>query len=151
VPLLSVDQFAARMSEAIPVIMKEFARRHLVDICHEKITLPQMLILNALHTRGEVKMKDLAICLRVSMPAMTGIISRLVRDKYCQRVYQEQDRRIIKVRLTAKGEAFLEKVNAGRKQMILKVFSKISDKDRQDYLRIITQIKDILIKGQDEQ
>ncbi|MDD5355531.1 MAG: MarR family transcriptional regulator [Candidatus Omnitrophica bacterium] len=148
---ISLLEFANRISEIIPVIMKEFARRQADDLFKNRITLPQFLILNFLHRSGELKMTELAKLMKVTTAAMTGIVNRLVRDGYVARNYQPQDRRIIKINLTVKGNSLVNKANQQRQEMIINIFGKVSDEDRQDYLRVLTRICDILTKEQREE
>ena len=93
-------------------------------------------------------MSSLAGLMKVSTAAMTGIIERLVRDGYVMRVYDHRDRRIVKVNITRKGGELVKKVNEHRRSMVISIFSRISDADRKDYLRIISHIKEILTEGQ---
>ncbi len=117
-----------------------------VELHKGRVTLPQIMILHFLQIEQEARMKDLARFMGVTMAAMTGIIDRLVKSGHCARVYDPQDRRIIKIKLTAKGDSLVKSINEGKRQMIIKIFGKISETDRQDYLRILLQIKEILLK-----
>lgn len=143
---LSLPEFADRMNEVMPVVIKEFARRQLNQLYRGQITLPQFFALAFLQKEGESKMTDLAHFLHVTTAATTGIVDRLVRDGYVIRESGAEDRRIIKIRTTAKGNELVKKVNEQRKRMIINIFGRISGKDRKDYLRIILQIKEILLK-----
>jgi len=144
---ISLLEFADRMAEIMPVVMREFARRQVDELYRGKITLPQCLILEYLHQGGESKMTDLAVFMHVTTAAMTGIGDRLVRGGYLIRAYDPEDRRIIKVKLTARGNELVKKFTQQRRQMVIKIFGKISIEDRQDYLRILMQIKEILVAG----
>lgn len=141
-----LSEFADKMSEIMPVIVKEFARRETHELYKSRITLAQMLVLSCLHEKSDAKMKDLASFMKVSTAAMTGIADRLVREGYICRVYEPQDRRVIKVKLTDKGEELLQKINRQRRQMVIDVFGRLKPQDRSDYLRVITQIREILLK-----
>jgi len=143
---VSLSIFADKLNEVMPVIMKGFGRRLVKELCKGNITLPQFLILESIYREGESRMTDLARCMNVTTAAMTGLVDRLVRDNYLERVYDNSDRRIIKVKLTAAGNDLIKRVNERRRQMVIRIFGKISEKDRLDYLRILTQIKDVLLK-----
>ena len=143
---LTLFEFADKMNQVMPVIIKEFARRQANELYKGKITLPQFLILDFLHRQDESKMSALAHFMGVTTAAMTGIVDRLVRDGFVVRENQTEDRRIIKIKLTSKGAELVKKVNTQRRQMIIKIFGRISEKDRQEYLRILMQIKEILSK-----
>jgi len=145
---MSLSDFADRINQIMPVMFREFARRQASELFKGKVTIPQFLILDSLYRDGESKMSSLAGLMKVSTAAMTGIIERLVRDGYVMRVYDHRDRRIVKVSLTRKGGEFVKKVNEHRRSMVISIFSRISDADRKDYLRIISHIKEILTEGQ---
>ncbi|MCU0652411.1 MAG: MarR family transcriptional regulator [Candidatus Omnitrophica bacterium] len=142
---LSSVQFADKMGEVMPVLMKAFTKCMAGQLLKEKITLPQVMVLHFLEVESETKMKDLAHFMGVTLPGMTGIVERMVRDGYCLRVYDSSDRRIIRIKLTAKGDGLIKRINAHKRQMLIKIFGKISESDRQDYLRILLQIKEILL------
>lgn len=144
---LSLTEFADKMNEIMPVIAREFIKNQINDLYKGKVTLPQFLILEFLHREGEAKMTLLARFMDVSTAAMTGIVERLVRGGYAARVYDRRDRRIIKVKLTQKGNELVGKIGEQRRNLVIKIFGKISEADRQDYLRILMQIKDTLLKS----
>lgn len=141
---ISLSEFADKLNEFMPVVIKEFARRQADELYKGKITLPQFLILEFLNRQGDSKMTTLAHFMDVTTAAMTGIVERLVKNGYALRVHDSQDRRIIKVRLTAKGNALVKKINRQRRQMVIKIFGKISQAEREDYLKILMHIRDIL-------
>jgi len=138
--------FADKINEIIPVIAKEFTRCQSKEFYKTKITIPQLFILMLLHKEGEIKMSGLAHFMNVTTAAMTGMVDRLEREGYIVRVLEPHDRRIIKVKATAKGSQLVKKVNEERRQTIIKIFGKLSESDRAEYLRILTQIKEALIK-----
>lgn len=145
---IPLSEFADRMTEIMPVLMKEFTKRLLKELSKCKVTIPQLFILEFLNREAELRMTDLAHFMNVTTAAMTGIVDRLVRDGYVGRNYDPEDRRIIKIKLTASGVDIIKKLNAQRHQMIVKTFGKISETDRRDYLRILMKIKDVLTKEQ---
>ena len=142
----SLLEFADEINKIMPAIIQGFARRQANELYKGKITLPQFLILDFLSERGESKMTDTAHFMHVTTAAMTGIVDRLVRDSYVIRVYDPQDRRIIKIKLTHQGSDLVKKINAQRRRMVIKIFGNISELDRRDYLRILMQIREILTK-----
>ena len=140
----SLLEFADKMNEIMPGIIQGFARRQADELYKGKITLPQFLILDFLSQQGESKMTDMAHFMHVTTAAMTGIVDRLVRDDYVTRVYDPRDMRVIKIKLTSHGNKLVKKINEQRRSMIIKIFGSISEADRQDYLRILMQIRDVL-------
>ncbi|MFH1889022.1 MAG: MarR family transcriptional regulator [Candidatus Omnitrophota bacterium] len=142
----SLLEFADKMSEVMPGVIQGFARRQANELYKGKITLPQFLILDFLNRQGESRMTDIAHFMHVTTAAMTGIVERLVNAGYAARVYNPEDRRIIKIKLTARGSELVRRVNEQRRKMIINIFGSIREDDRRDYLRILVRIKEILTR-----
>jgi len=141
---LALSEFADRMNKIMPQVIKEFARRQTNELYRGKITLPQFLILDSLDKKGECKMSELAQFMGVTTPAMTGIVNRLVKYAYTKRVFDPQDRRIIKIRLTPKGKELVKKINQERRKMIIDIFGKLSAVERENYLKTLMRVHNIL-------
>lgn len=142
---ISLSNFADRVGEIMPVIIKEFSRQGPTELYKGKITLQQYLVLNFL-TRGYgVKMSDLARFMRVTTAAMTGIVDRLVKSGYAVRDTEPGDRRIIMIKTTRKGLGLVKKVGEERKKMVMDIFGKLAAPDRENYLKILMKVKEILV------
>lgn len=141
-PNLSLADFVEGVSEILPVVMREFFRQETNEFYKLKITLPQFVILDILNRQGQSKMSDMARLINVTTAAMTGIVDRLVRDGYAKRVYDPRDRRIVKVALTAKGARSVKEMIDQRKKLTARIFGVITQGEREEYLRILTHIRD---------
>jgi len=141
---LTLQEFADKVNEILPVMMREFARRHAGALIKEKVTLPQFFVLDYLILHGESKMKDLAGYMEVSTAAMTGTVERLVRDGYLRRAFDQLDRRIIKVVTTPRATVLVRRMNEQRRSMLMRIFGQLEESDRAEYLRILTQVRKII-------
>ncbi len=141
---VSLEEFTDKLLAVFPMMMKNMLSREKAFL--ESVTLVQFGVMHLLFDAGPSKMSSLAKILNVSMATTTGIVSRLVRMKYVMRLSDPNDRRIIKIGLTKKGFSLVEKVHAEKRATIISIFSKISPEDRATYLRILTNIRDILAK-----
>ena len=139
---LTLSEFADKVSELMPVIMKEFVKNQGDEFHKMKITMPQFFVMEYLERSGELKMGDIAKFINVTTAAITGIVDRLVRDSYALRASDPRDRRIVKIRLTAKGAKVVKDMIERRKQVSIKMFGMITQEDREQYLKILTRIKD---------
>ena len=83
--------------------------------------------------------------LKVTTAAMTGIVDRLARDGYVARSSDPSDRRVVRIKLTSKGSSAVKDITDKRRQMMIKIFGTISEKERQDYLKILVKIKDNIL------
>jgi MarR family transcriptional regulator, organic hydroperoxide resistance regulator len=138
---LAVAEFADRVADSMMAISREFAKQQTGEFYKVKVTLPQLSILDLLHRNNELTMSDMARSMNVTTPAMTGVVDRLVRDGYCVRSYYPDDRRVIKIKLTAKGVKAIKNILEHRRQMITKIFSVLSNTEREEYLNILTRIQ----------
>jgi MarR family transcriptional regulator, organic hydroperoxide resistance regulator len=145
-PGISITDFADQMEQIMPEIMRGFSHRMHNDIYKGKITLPQLLILDLLSRQGSSKMTDLAREMKVTTAASTGIVQRLVLLGYVQREFDQNDRRIIKISLSSKGNELLKKLNQQRRELITKIFGQITEHDRSEYLRILMKVKEVIGK-----
>jgi MarR family transcriptional regulator, organic hydroperoxide resistance regulator len=141
---MTLHEFADKINDIVPIMIKEFSRRHVSELYRGKITLPQFLILDFLYRNEDSKMSGLAHFMSVSTAAMTGMVERIVKYGYAIRESEPHDRRVIKIGLTLKGRELVKKINQSRRQMIIDVFGRVSEKDRSDYLRVLAKIEEIL-------
>lgn len=141
---ISLSKFADRVGSIMSVIMRNFLKQQTAKFYQMKVTIPQFAILNFLGTKGDHKMTDMAKFMNVSTAAMTGIVDRLAKYGYVVRKHDPDDRRIVQVKITPKGADLVKKSFQQRRQMIMDMFGRISQKEREDYLRILTHIKDHL-------
>ena len=143
-PHLSLSEFSDQVVEIMPVISREFYKKQTSEFYKMKITMPQFVVLEILHREGQSRMTDLARLINVSTAAMTGIVDRLVRDGYVARASDPDDRRIIKVGLTAKGSRAVKNIIDQRKQVFSSIFGVLSQEDREEYLKILISVRDRL-------
>jgi MarR family transcriptional regulator, organic hydroperoxide resistance regulator len=79
------------------------------------LTLPQAIILLALDANGGRSiMSDLASLTQQSAGTLTGIVDRLITAGLVERERDEEDRRVVWVRLTETGRAKIVEINAQR-------------------------------------
>jgi len=139
---MTMVEFAEKVSAVTPVIMREFMKHSYGDFSKLKVTMPQIFILSILERQDEARMSDLAKFLHVSTASVTGVTDRLVRDAYVVRERSTKDRRVVKIKLTQKGIRLINTLNDKRKKTIGKVFGKLSQSDRESYLRVLNQLKE---------
>ena len=145
-PDISLGEFADRLLNVMPVIIRETAKQYDDEVYTGKITPAQYIFMSFLFHQETLRMTDLAHAMGVTTAATTGIVERLVRCKYVERLSEPDDRRIIKVKLTPKGRELVEKITGQRRKMIMSTFGKLSEGERRDYLAILERVKDILEK-----
>jgi DNA-binding MarR family transcriptional regulator len=141
---MTLDEFADRVDEIMPQVTREFFRHETSEFYKMKVTLPQFVVMNILYTVGESKMTDISRSAGVTTAAMTGLVDRLVKYAYVKRSSDPKDRRIVKIALTGEGSMTVKKMLDHRKKVVMKIFGLVSEAERDEYLRILTNIRDRL-------
>lgn len=133
-------KFADELDIAMSTISRMFMKNMHARFMKMKITMPQVMILHILGKEKQMKMSDLAKTVGVTTAAVTGMSDRLVRDGYVKRVRDADDRRIVFMRLSQKGAKAAKDMMSERRKMTMQMFSKVSQSDRDEYLRILKRI-----------
>ena len=139
---ISAAEFADKVSETMAVISREFVKQQATEFYKLKVTVPQLAILELLYKSGELNMSDMARYMNVTTAAMTGIVDRLVRDGYVTRSHDTDDRRVIKIKLTSKGSSAVKSIMEQKRRLMTRVFGTLSHAQREDYLKILTHIRE---------
>jgi len=143
-----ISKFSEELVETITYVHRlanSMLKRRADVLFQGKITFPQHVALEVLSGDKPLKMNNIAKILKISLPAVTGLVSRLVAMKLAKRVYEKTDRRVILIVLTAKGKKIIEQTRAARKKIISEIFGVLSEGERQTYLGILQKIKKSLL------
>ena len=140
----SLALFSSEISRLLPHVIRGMLKKQSDALGRGKITVAQYLLLDLLNTYHLLKMKDIARELNITLPAATGLISRLHRMKMVKRIYDKNDRRVICIGLTAKGKETIEQVRSQRQKAIQEVFVNLTERERNSYLHILKKLKSIL-------
>ena len=141
---ISIAEFTNKLSEIMPVITREFIKHQTPELERLNVTMPQFVVMDIVHRNGESNMTDLAHSISVTTAAMTGIVDRLVKNKYVSRSSDAKDRRIIRIYLTEKGVKVFKKTLCLRKQIFTKIYGILSEREREEYINILMHIRDYL-------
>ncbi len=144
---MDVKIFSKRMIELMPQCIRGFHSYESNYLSHGKISQPQFWALEYLSRKGPSLMSEIADFLAVSRPAATGLIDRLIIQKLVSRQVGEDDRRSVKVEITAKGKKIVSNIWDQKRRSLEKVFSQISSKDRRQHLEILERVVKVLSSG----
>ncbi len=96
-------------------IVDRARRQYEVDVWMElDVTLPQLKSLFFISHHGTTNLSTLAAALRVTPTNVTGIVDRLVKQGLVSRTENPEDRRMLLLRATDKGEELLNKLRERR-------------------------------------
>jgi len=139
---LKLEEFGDRMIKLVPKLKVELGCYEHNTLTRSGITNAQFLVLECLSTCGQCKMNTLVDALKVKFSAVTPMIDRLVKTGFVTREHGKEDRRTVFVALSAKGEKVLLEVYQQRRKAFMQVFSRVSAREREEYLTILEKIVD---------
>ncbi len=115
-----------------------FARLSARDIERYGLTQPQFSVVEALGHLGPMMIGDLGKKMLVTGGCMTVIIDNLERDGLVERVRSVEDRRVVKVGLTSKGNEMFQRIfrqHATRITELASVLTEAEQRRLSDLLR----------------
>jgi len=109
---------------------------------HEKGS-PSYIQLQALsfilHQKNPI-MKDVAEYLNITPPSATFLVNNLIKLGLVKRVYDADDKRIVRLGISNKGKKELQAGFAKSKKHLHKRLSLLSAKERQDFILILKKL-----------
>lgn len=100
------------------------------------IGISPILVLSELRTKGPQKQVELAETVGYTKGAMTNIANKLVDLGLAERLYDENDRRTIQLKITAAGEQALTEAQKIGKDVFTQLFEVLNEEEINQYLRI---------------
>lgn len=107
--MTSLEQKARILNQYIDTLVEQFMVLH----CHclEKygdLSLQELKVIDFLGKTGPSIMRKIADHLMLAVSTVTGIVDKMVQKEYVVRERTDEDRRIVKVTLTGKGQEIFD-------------------------------------------
>ena len=105
---MDLDTDVREFGELLSVMIRSFGafERHEIFSCG--VTMSQCSTILAIGKAKTMTMNGLSDWMHLATSTMTRIVDNLVRDGYVERAQDPQDRRVVRVALTEKGEQLFE-------------------------------------------
>lgn len=117
-----------------------------IDIPSMDLTKTQILILFALSGGRSLNMSQLSSYLASSKEQATRAVSPLVKDDYVTRFRSDENRKMVYVKLTEKGNQLILKEKTLVKDYLSKRFESLSKEDQELFHQSLSNILEILKK-----
>jgi DNA-binding MarR family transcriptional regulator len=98
---------------------------------HVTLTLPECVTLLALAEHGSLAQQDLADTLRVDKSRASRLGASLEERGWIERVREQANKRVYRIRLTAEGKRLAKRVSAVMHERHAAVFDAMSDDERE--------------------
>lgn len=105
-----------------------------------KFSKSELLAMLVLSSRGELTMSELAEIIHVPLSTATGLVDRLVRNQYLKRDRRDDDRRIVVLKLTDKGQGINEAYQRVMSRYITLITDELTEEEQQFLLRIVLKV-----------
>lgn len=131
------------LDEEIILLMYKVHRHIRREItCEDDSHQPTMLQLQALQyiSAQKTTMRHIADELGVAFPTATSMIDRLVKAEYVTREVDKNDRRVVYVSLTDKGQTVLNTMLRKKMEHMHLMLTKISEDDKKTMHRIFSDL-----------
>jgi DNA-binding MarR family transcriptional regulator len=104
------------------------------------LTGPQLAVVKMLEPVGKLSLSALSSQIRARNSTVTGIIDRMEREELVVRRRSKQDRRVVNIELTAKGQKLAAEIPVEPVQIFRQVLGELGPRDAADLRRILTKL-----------
>ncbi|TET35820.1 MAG: MarR family transcriptional regulator [Planctomycetota bacterium] len=122
------------------------------DLRRHRLTAAQLNTLLLLGSAGGegLMMGEIGKKLVVTKSNVTGLIDRLERQGFAERVLQDHDRRAITVKLSAKGKKLLDRAIPHHAELHSELTDSLSAKEKETLIRLLSKLRRELRKRRRE-
>jgi MarR family transcriptional regulator, organic hydroperoxide resistance regulator len=114
-------------------VTKQLARQH-------GLTGPQVTALKILEGLGRLSLSELSARMSAKNSTITGIVDRMERDGLVRRERSEDDRRVVHIRATHKGQRIAASVPVTAMEIFGSALRSLSARDRAELMRILSSL-----------
>jgi len=99
-----------------------------------------ILVLSELKQKGPQRQAELAETIGYTKGAMTSIAEKLVKLGLAERLYDENDRRTIRLQITEEGKNAFTKAQDVGKDVFIQLFEVLNEEEIEQYLLILEKL-----------
>jgi MarR family transcriptional regulator, organic hydroperoxide resistance regulator len=117
-----------------------------VGIMGFAVNMSQLKAMTAFSEDSLLSMGELCKMANIKMPSMTEAVDRFEKEGILDRIRDDKDRRVVKVKMTEKGKKMHKEVLKKRADELTKIFGVLTTKDRTKLVDSLKNVSEILIK-----
>ena len=131
-----IKECANQLIALLPDLAKAFRTDEPQEVLHMDISLPEILILKELSSKEQPTMSELGRSISMDLSTLTRTVDKLVKKEFVARKRDPEDRRMVRVALTAKGRKLISRFEEARKKHIESILRPMTSQERRDLLNI---------------
>jgi DNA-binding MarR family transcriptional regulator len=132
--------YLAKLEWLGPILVRGLKLLTSVEALGQEFSFSQTLILQALMMQRESRMNDLARFLGLSKANASGLVDRLVKKGLLDREHGVEDRRVVFVRLTPKGQTVAQGLAKVQRQGLAQMMRRIPEQNLKVFIETLEQM-----------
>ncbi len=104
------------------------------------ITPPQFIALQWLFEHGDMTIGDLSNKMYLAFSTTTDLVDRMEKNELVVRIREEQDRRVVRIKLLKEGERIIEEVIEKRQDYLQNVLSEFSEEEVEQFSFLLEKL-----------
>ena len=120
-----------------------------VGIMGFAVNMSQLKAMTAFSEDSPLSMGELCKMANVKMPSMTEVVDRFEQEGILERIRDMEDRRVVKVKMTAKGKKMHKEVLKKRADELTKRFGVLTTEERTSLVDSLKSVSELLTKVKD--
>ncbi len=123
---------------------RRWYRDHSIPIRKNEMMLLMFLAYHLPDDSVGLQPSELGEILRLTRPTITSMVNSLEEQGYVVRINDEEDRRVVFVRPTARGVELVSRAQAGFATSIAELIAFLGEEDAQELLRIMEKVRQFM-------
>ena len=147
---LSLEEFSdsvvriERLLRHVAFIVKKRGRDILSDF---EITTPQFLALEVLKDKPGITMGELCERLYLACSTATDLIDRMEKNGYLERNRDTEDRRVIRLSITEKGQNIIDQVINARRRYVDSILKQLTQEEMDQLAQSLEKLGALIVAG----
>lgn len=104
------------------------------------ITPPQFIALQWLFEHGDMTIGDLSNKMYLAFSTTTDLVDRMEKNELVVRIREEQDRRVVRIKLLKEGERIIEEVIRKRQDYLQNVLSEFKEDEVEQFAFLLEKL-----------
>ncbi|MDQ6598750.1 MarR family transcriptional regulator [Bacillus salipaludis] len=114
------------------------------EMTKNKLSITEFSVLEVLYQKGKQTIQQIGHCILISSGSMTYVIDKLEQKGLLKRNDCPNDRRVIHVTLTDKGNQFMEEIMPKHLELIEDMFHSLNSDEAVTLFRLLEKVKNTI-------
>jgi len=131
-----IKEYVNQVIALLPDLAKAFRTDEPQEVLHMDINFPEIFVLRQLSSNEKPTMSELGKSISMDLSTLTRTVDKLIKKEFAARKRDPEDRRMVRVAITAKGRKTISRFEEQRKKKIESILRQMTSQERRDVLNI---------------